>query len=173
MILLTSRHRFGRWDHAQFPLGDQGELKEGRNQHQKNVDCLCIHCNAFHRTSILLFYLLRIVNLVFARSASKWIIKSGKFWGFLFVTSVLSRIVKTDRIPNTEYIQFLRNDRIPKIFGFWKWSNTEYRIVILGRYYSNSSNSIQIVPILIRNRKYNIMQKYVSLPIHYGFCTKN
>ena len=34
---------------------------------------------------------------------------------------------------------------IPNIFGFWKWSNTEYRIVLFGCYYLNSSNSIWIV----------------------------
>ena len=94
---------------------------------------------------------------------------SGRWqWG-----PVLSRIVKTDRIPNIFGFWEMIEYWIPNIFGFWKWSNTEYQIVLFGCYYSNSSNSIRIVPILIRNWKYNIMQKYVSLPIHYGFCTKN
>ena len=44
--------------------------------------------------------------------------------------------------PNTEYqiIWFLKIIRIPntKLFGFWKWMNTEYRIVLFGLNYSNT-----------------------------------
>jgi len=43
-------------------------------------------------------------------------------------TPVLSRIVKTDRIPNTEYIRFLRNDRIPNTEYIRFLKMIEYRI---------------------------------------------
>ena len=45
-------------------------------------------------------------------------LKGGKYdkqntKGLLAFRAVLERIVKFDRIPNTEYIRFLKNDRIP------------------------------------------------------------
>ena len=65
----------------------------------------------------------------------------------LWMKSVLGRIVKFDRIPNTEYIQIwkLIEYRILNIFGSWKMNEYEYRIVLFGPSYSNSSNSERIV----------------------------
>ena len=44
--------------------------------------------------------------------------------------------------PNTEYriIRFLKILRIPntELFGFWIWTNTEYRIALFGLNYSNT-----------------------------------
>ena len=38
----------------------------------------------------------------------------------------LDRIANMDQIPNTE------------LFGFWKWTNTEFRIILFGLNYSNT-----------------------------------
>ena len=62
-------------------------------------------------------------------------------------------------ILNPRYIRFLKK-------------MIKYQILLFGCYYSNSSNSRWIVPILVRNLEYNIMQGYLSMPIHFVFCKR-
>ena len=59
--------------------------------------------------------------------------------------SVLEQIVKFVRIPNIfgfwKFIEY----RILNIFSSWKMNEYEYRIVLFGPNYSNSSNSLRII----------------------------
>ena len=76
-------------------------------------------------------------------------------WSWLI--SELDRIVNMDRIPNTELFGFWKFYKywIPNYSFFWKWMNTEYRIVLFGLNYSNTEylklNSISPQKILYVN----------------------
>ena len=59
--------------------------------------------------------------------------------------SVLGWIVNFDRIPNMFGFWKWTEYWIPNIFGFWKLTEYEYRIVVFGPNYSNSSNSERII----------------------------
>ena len=58
---------------------------------------------------------------------------------------LLERTVKFDQIPNIfgfwKFIEY----RILNIFSSWKMNEYEYRIVLFGPNYSNSSNSLRII----------------------------
>ena len=89
------------------------------------------------------FEVMTIISWTIALPRNKLTI--GPLYGRLCDFSLinLTRVgLNSEYGTNTEYqiIRFLKILRIPntELFGFWKWTNTEYRIVLFGLNYSNT-----------------------------------
>ena len=63
-------------------------------------------------------------------------------WTIMYYASELNQIVNMDQIPNYSVFENFTNT---ELFGFWKWMNTKYRIVLFGLNYLNTEFKNRIV----------------------------